>query len=178
MPYYSVLFQEQAADAAVSASPPAQPDFFVDLNLDQFVAHVIAGREEYDLKPYFHAPLQSLDDIAYRHETFRDLEDASLVQALEKFAGAMRRMRARAVQMAKLYYPLQKQRWFAETADIYCVAVLEFFAALESSDLHSRALTGFRSYLDDYLGSSDFMRLRTAVQEVLRNLDAIRVGRA
>lgn len=173
MPYYSVLFQEQAADDAISASPPVQPDFFVDLNLDQLVAHVIAGREEYDLKPYFHAPLRSLDDIAYRHETFRDLESVSLSQALETFTGSMRRMRAYAKQMAKLYYPLQKRRWFAETADLYCGAVLEFLAALKSADLRSRALIGFRSYLDGYIGSSDFMRLHAATQEVLRSLDAI-----
>lgn len=173
MSYYSVLFQEQAADDAISVSHPTQPDFFVDLNLDQLVAHAIAKREEYDLKPYFHAPLQSLDDIAYRHETFLDLESTLLAQALEQFAEAMRRMRAHAEQMAKLYHPLQKQRWFVETTDIYCGAVLELFTVLESADLHSRALIGFRSYLDNYLSSPRFMRLHDAAHEVLQSLDAI-----
>jgi len=173
MPYYSVLFREPSAADAAWAYPAAEPENFVDLNLDQAIRHAIAPREQYDLAPFFHTPLQTPDDIAYRHEVFRDMETPSLVHDLERFAEAMRRMRTHAEQTAKLRHPLQKQRWFAETAEIYCKACLELLRALMSATLRSRALVGFRDCLDQYLASPRFVSLYGTAQEVLRSLDAI-----
>lgn len=173
MPCHSVLFKDPAAADAVWKEAPSAPDFFGDLNLDQAILHTIAPHEKYDLAPFFYAPLHSRDDIAYRHDVFRDMEDPSLVHGLERFGEAMRQMRAHAEQTAKLHYPLQRQRWFTETAQLYCRATLELFAMLESSVLRSQGLLGLRDYLAGYLGSPAFTSLHGTAQEVLNSLDAI-----
>src|SRR5581483_423953 len=88
------------------------PEFFGDLNLDQIVASVTAGRDEYNLKPFFYAPLRSVEAICYRHEVMRDLENEALLGHVRTFSRKLRTMRESLAQADKLYYERQKQRWF------------------------------------------------------------------
>jgi hypothetical protein len=54
----------------------SEPDFFVDLNLDQVLASVTAGREEYDLTALFYTPLHSVAGVHYGESTLsRRLRD-------------------------------------------------------------------------------------------------------
>jgi DNA mismatch repair protein MutS len=47
---------------------PGDPSMFGDLNLDQVFAAVPAGRDEYDLTPFFRAPPWDVRAVEYRHE--------------------------------------------------------------------------------------------------------------
>ena len=85
MTFQSILFksaEDRPPDGAL-----AQPVFFVDLNLDQIVAAITAGKEEYNLAPFFHWPLRDVDAVLYRHEVMRDLEDAGSIRQYESFRG-------------------------------------------------------------------------------------------
>ena len=44
------------------------PPMFGDLNLDQVFAAVAAGRDEYELTPFFRAPLRDVRAVEYRHD--------------------------------------------------------------------------------------------------------------
>ena len=68
----SILFDN--ADGDVMRYELAQPSCFVDLNLDQVVATMTRGREEYDLKPFFHTPLHDMAGVRYRQEVMQELE--------------------------------------------------------------------------------------------------------
>lgn len=59
-----------------------QPDFFGDLNLDQVLAAMTVGREQYDVAPVFCAPLHDADGVTYRHEVLRDLENVQVAAAV------------------------------------------------------------------------------------------------
>jgi DNA mismatch repair protein MutS len=51
MNFYSILFEKsKAGQVKLSSEAPA---CFGDLNLDQIVDTVTAGRDEYELKPFF-----------------------------------------------------------------------------------------------------------------------------
>jgi hypothetical protein len=98
----SILFQSPAdriGDGALTA-----PAFFADLNCDQIINAVTAGKAEYDLKPFFHACLTTVDAIEYRHEVMRDLECGPLYEHVNSFAVKMREVREHVLQAQKMYY--------------------------------------------------------------------------
>ena len=148
--------------------------FFTDLNLDQVVAAITRGREEYDLVPFFYTPLSSVEAIAYRHAILRDLQDISLFGAVRSFALKMRDMRDHLLKAAQLHYPDQRQSWFLDAVAIYCDGVAGLARDLSLADLRSRGLCGFRDYLAAYIGADAFTGLAAETRTLREQLSGIR----
>ncbi len=79
--FRSILF---ANGADLAAETAREPGFFADLNLDQAVATITSDKDEYDLKPFFYIPLNSVDAVNYRQEIFRDLEEICTSSGLQR----------------------------------------------------------------------------------------------
>jgi DNA mismatch repair protein MutS len=169
--FASILFDRDADESA--HAPPVQPRCFGDLHLDQIVSSVTAGREEYDLAPFFNQPLRSVESVRYRHHIFRDLERDAVLTSVRSFADGMRRMRQHLALAHKLYYELQTQRLFLTAATVYCRAVASFAEALAGLDLESQGLRSLRSYLADYLLSGGFTSLAGDTTRVADGLDTL-----
>ncbi len=170
-PFYSVLFQESKGPTGPKTS--AAPEFFHDLNLDQIVAAITSGWPDYDLVPLFQSRLDDLDAIAYRQEIMQDLEDASLMQAVQAFSGRMRAMREHLDQVQKLNYTYEQNRWFLGAVEIYCEAITCLDNDLQRMKVASRGLQSLRDYLAKHVKSAPFAQLATdtkAVQSALANI--------
>src|ERR1700678_382984 len=124
-PFISILFEHP--DDEVQREDPSM---FRDLNLDQVFAAVASGRGEYDLMPYFAAPLRDVRAVQYRHEVQQDLADDALAKAVADFALAMREMRGNLGLAGRLRERYQKARWFLDAARVYCAAVTALADAL------------------------------------------------
>jgi DNA mismatch repair protein MutS len=170
--FRSILFDESEAGADPDAREA--PEFFPDLNLDQVVAKITAGRDEYNLEPFFYTPLRQVEAINYRYEVFRDLEHETLRRQIRQFAEAMRAMRAHISQGDKLYYPHQKESSFLDAVDLYCSAVTRLTDQLADAHLRSRGLRAFREYLTSYTASHDFVSLVAETQKLKASLSDIR----
>jgi DNA mismatch repair ATPase MutS len=157
MDFHSILFARSGHDETATTSEA--PVFFADLNLDQIVDAVTAGREEYDLKPFFYMHLTDVDSVAYRHEVMRDLENPVLGERMQAFAREMHAVRGQLAHANKLHYPHQKKRWLLDAAERYCSAVSRLAHDLSGADAKSRGLTAFRHYLTDYVQSGQFNSL-------------------
>lgn len=162
----SVLFAP-GADAR-----PDETDFFVDLNLDQVVARITKGREEYDLAPFLHTPLHDVDHIRWRHEVLRDLEHPALLRSVGTFAERMRSMRWRLTGARTLHSELQKQCWFLDAVRLYCDAVHDLGPALSATTVTSRGFCTLRDHVSGYVASERF----TAVVERRRRLERALAG--
>ncbi|HEY7622245.1 MAG TPA: hypothetical protein VH834_20915 [Solirubrobacteraceae bacterium] len=172
--FHSVLFEQPADREGIDE--PAEPDFFADLNLDQVLRSLTAGREQYELEPFFYAPLHDVAAVRYRHEVLRDLEKPDVNASITAFAEAMELMRRHLAQVEKLHYSLQKQAWFRDAVEIYCNAVRSLAEALAQRDVTSRGLRGLRDYLADYAAAEPFTSLATRTREVKDALAQVRYG--
>lgn len=170
-PFRSILFFESGPEANLDGLK--EPAVFADLNLDQVVDRVTAGRDEYNLKPYFYTPLRSVEGVNYRYDVLRDLEVPALAAHVRSFAEAMRQMRALRAQEKKLYYKRQKQSWFLDAVDVYCGAVRKLCHALIHLEVSSVGFRGLRGHLANYIESESFIKLAADTQNLKSELQAI-----
>ena len=168
--FRSILFGGEDADVAAAQEPP----FLGDLNLDQVVESIVAGRDEYDLKPFFYRPLRDVDAVEYRHEVFRDLETDAVRAAVQVFAEAMGRVRRYLTLTKKQHYKYEKERWFLDSAAVYCDAVSALLAALVDLELSSRGFDALRDYLASYTNSERFTSMASEIRSVLDGLGRVR----
>ncbi|WP_198545488.1 MULTISPECIES: hypothetical protein [Amycolatopsis] len=152
-PFPSVLFPGR------NPGENAEPEFFRDLNLDQIVDAVTAGRDEYDLRPFFYAPSADCAEVRYRHEVLRDVRREDVRACVDEFARRMREVRKQQETSGKLHYEKQKQRWFLDAVESYCATVASLRAQLGECELSSPALRGLREFLSGYLRSEEYLAL-------------------
>lgn len=171
MAFRSILFER--TDDGVINETLAAPACFVDLNLDQVVDGITAGRQEYDLAPFFYLPLNDVDAIGYRHEIMQELERGLLAERIDAFAQDMRTMRNRLAQADKLHYKYQKERWFLDAVGTYCGAVDNLARDLAAIDLKSRGLAALREYVQTYTVSEGFASLRAQTRQLQADLSAV-----
>lgn len=162
--FQSILFDKVVRAGRVEVR--TEPGYFPDLNLDQLIAAISAGREEYELEPFFYEHLDDEETIRYRQEVFRDLERPAVLGQIATFARAMRDTRGSLAQSNALHHPYQRESWFVDTVERYTKAASSLSSGLAGLDLASRGLTRFRDYLADYVQSAAFVALVAETQQV------------
>lgn len=171
MVFHSILF-DRTEDSLKKETSEA-PDFFVDLNLDQIIDAITAGKQEYNLKPFFYTPLPDIDAIKYRHEIMQDLENELLFELIQSFAQKMRTMREHLAQAGKLYYKYQQESWFLDAVEIYSDAIIDLVRELASVDLKSRGFVAFRYYVTTYANSGRFTSLLAETKQLKADLATV-----
>jgi DNA mismatch repair protein MutS len=167
--FLSILFPEGEEPEAVEPPP-----FFRDLNFDLIVSAVAGKRSEYELAPFFAAPLRSVADVQYRHAVFGDLEREEVRHPVSEFAESLLRVRRFVALAQKLNYGVQQQHWRLDAAVGYVDAIFAVRDALDDLDLASEGLIELRLFLAEYASSAEFVQLADQAQTVARDLDRVR----
>lgn len=167
--FRSILFEQGGEDER--GEPP---ECLGDLNLDQVIDAITAGKEEYGLRPFFYSPLPTPGAIAYRHAVMRDLEHKALFAGIECFAQAMRTRREYMALAERLGNRYQRERWLLEAVEIYYGAVTALDAALANGNLQSRGLCGLQDYVRRYAESEALQALVAETQAVKAALGTVR----
>lgn len=148
------------------------PDFFVDLNIDQIINGITAAYGDYDLRPLFDTIPESIETVRYRQEIFRDLQNMETLAALRDYSTRMKSVNRRLSGIEKLA-EYQKQGWHLDAALMYFDAVRDFAARLESADLDSQGLRSLRDYVKEYVDSQSFRETSEEAGRVKAGLSSI-----
>jgi DNA mismatch repair protein MutS len=169
--FRSILFEHPER---MNPDEREEPAYFYDLHIDQIVASVTAGHEEYDLASFFHERAGNVETIQYRHEILRDLEKRAVFEHLRSFADKMRQMRQHVRFIEKDSYSRQQEGWFLDAVKIYCDAVECLTRDLASVELRSRGLLTLREYLADYVESLRFTSMMAETMKLKHDLAQVR----
>lgn len=165
--FFSILFLTPAE----AAKQP--PEFFDDLNLNAIANTITAGKEEYELLPFFYTPLRSCQEVCYRHEVMQDLKNVEVYDAIQLFAQSMQSMRQQLPKEEKHYYKRYKERLFLDAVKTYCDAVCLLANKLTTAPLQSNGLMQLSQYLQNYIQSLSFTSLLKDANELLEGLSSV-----
>lgn len=165
--FESVLFPAGASGPSSDAPP-----FFVDLNLDQLIDRIV-GDDKLGLRPVFHTPLRSAEELEFRHAVFRDLDTDDLRAVVDAFCEGMTTVRRYLVQVEKRRYALEQQRWFLDAALLYCKVIRAFNAGLAGTDPTSPTVQALIRHVQTYAASDEFTRLSTEADAALAGLSSV-----
>jgi len=173
LPMFHSILSEQSPDGSQTL-PKKQPDFFKDLNLDQVIADVTAGRDRDDLTPWFYAPLTTLADIAYRQCIVKDLANPQLRGALKEFGTQMHTVRVYLDNASQSRQAHRGGRWLLDAAKIYCDLMSAFARQLDRLNLQAPGWLALRDYVGAYLTSTAFVALSRESDTLLAELNSVR----
>ncbi|WP_393971272.1 hypothetical protein OXIME_001541 [Oxyplasma meridianum] len=150
-----------------------QPDFFVDLNLDQVIRTITDSKKDYNLDSIFYNPLKRISDVTYRQNVFRDLQNENVIQYIKVFSDKMEKMHRYLSGIENLYL-YQKERWLLDAAEIYCEAVQTLFSNLRIENPGSDGINGLLEYIETYINSTKFTDLKEETSVLRSKLDAVK----
>lgn len=177
--FCSVLFPRQERISHKGQS--AEPAYFKDLNLDQILRPILAGYKEYGLDELFFTPLTDSDEIRYRQDILRDLENDELrslfsnfsktIFGLNTFLNHVQEFLASQDPYQNNY--LLKGRIF-DSADKYCSAIADLTDRLAGQTIRSEGLRGIVNYLREYQETEGYVELKTRVKLLREELSSVR----
>lgn len=159
MAFVSVLGTTNTEEVQVKK----QPDFFVDLNLDQVVDWVQRCSPDYPVKEYFYT-FPGKEDLVYRQEIYQDIKKAFLYERLVQFSADMRRSADKELSPTFSGEPLQGACWQLESVYFYCKAILELKqelqAGTERQQITATGLKELQGFLEELCKEPGFTQMQ------------------
>lgn len=172
MKYQSILFEN--IDDRISDEAVRMPEYFKDLNLDQIVREILAGKEEYELERFFYQNLRDVSAINYRLDVMKEMEKDEVYDCIVTFASKMKRVREYTGFSREVHNQYQRKKWVMDSANLYCDSVINLHNLLKSIDLKSKGLYLFNEWLNEYSNSDKFIRLYNDTKNLLIKFNNIR----
>ena len=165
---YSILFKNEYE------LNKNMPDFFVNINADQVVNNIL--RDDNGNLPIFYTPLKSEEDIKYRQDIFKDLDNRDVYV---EYNSAISRLK-------KIYESFKANEYEANTSwagkrtllkqiDAYIKTINSFRDFLSTSDLiKSEGLKNLCKYLIEFTSKNEYKELEKNLETVKNIVNGMR----
>nr|MCR5706485.1 hypothetical protein [Acholeplasmatales bacterium] len=126
---------------------------FNDLNLDDIISEVVRKAKLFNIKDYFYMPLTNKDDILYRQEVFKDLEDKRVFDALNLFSYTMNRKLNELKESKTVKFNAYKNIFLKKKIEDVLEILNQFLDTMKGLTYSSRAIKMMVQYITNYLDS-------------------------
>lgn len=124
---------------------------FKNLNLDDVIRDVKNFSKSFDIKDYYYNTLNDVDDILYRQEIFKDLENNELFDALNLFSYTMHNKIISIEENTDAKYSVLRQIRLKQRICDYLDILQTLKNNLEKINYSSRGIKKLYEWLSDYL---------------------------
>ncbi|MEM4092814.1 MAG: hypothetical protein QW837_07210 [Conexivisphaerales archaeon] len=169
MIFNSILWLKE--DSQLGNQTIKEPDFYHDLNLDQMISEI--SKNEEDLRRIFYILLKTKEEIIYRQDVFKDIENEEILEVIKTFSSHIEQIVQVILHIEDLY-DYQKEGKFIEEVMNYCNAITDLAAGLHRGPLASAGLLSFTDYLDMYLKTPEFIGLKSTAEKIYSDLSSIK----
>jgi hypothetical protein len=129
--------------------------------------------KEFQLEGYFYTSLNDKQVVIYRQEIMKELEDESLCSLFKSFSDAVNGLQKYMEEIKEYDDDYLTKGKILHCAEQYCWQVSELSKALSRRGLTSPGLSGFKSYLSEYTGSAEFIKLEEEVSKLREKLSSV-----
>ena len=162
-----------ARDGGLPGAAPV-PAYFPDLQLDQLVGAVVAGREKHRLEPAFATRLSDPAAIERRQAVFADLAGAPLRTALRAFGDGLARYERQIEEAARVRHPRQAQRWRLNAVASYAAVIDAVATAGDDAAPSSAGLREWLQWLRRYTADPGFAEMAAGARALVAELEGLR----
>lgn len=157
-----------------------EDEFLHDLRLNDMFKLISKDKEKFNIEEYFYMPWLSEDNIKYRNDIFKDLNDAQLVEHLDEFShrifNAVSNIKVSIKQLSlhskNINNTIEKTMVLYAIGE-YCDAIEEFMKRLRGFTLRSKGLNDFSQYVQRYRFDKEFVSIKKQAEEISTELESI-----
>ena len=166
--FNSILFKN-----SYSSLSNDKPSIFKDLNLDQVFSPIISDNSDYDISSYFYTTLKTKEDILYRQNVLKDLDNKDVFTLFDTFSKTIYKLQTDIknykdsfTNHEKEYSSYISQGHMLHYASIYTSSINTLLEEVKKTSITSLALLSFIEYLKSYISSSFFISFNEETKKV------------
>ncbi|WP_297632558.1 hypothetical protein [uncultured Clostridium sp.] len=167
----SILFKDLAQKE--KRVNKVKEEILIDLEIGDLIKEFVGEYDDSFLEEIYKSPLKSKEEILYRQEIFKDLENEKLFESIEKFIQVINRIDKSIVRVNKLDLEAQKDRIFLEVIEEYLIEIGELNERLNERRLKSEGLNYIKGMINEYVKTKGFNLLLQETKDIKEELGKI-----
>ncbi len=170
MDSFSILYFDKPKQDKVQIRQSYQT--LKDVGLDKIIKDISNTNRFYNIERYFLEPLD-LENINYRLEVFKDLENEEILNCILDFADGMLEYQRKIKQLMKVYVSEQRHWYFTSLIIYYTDLIESFYNRLSRLEPESRALKKTLEVFGEIIETQHYPWLKEKAQNLLEEVGKV-----